>query len=164
MPEEAPPKRVAYDPNIRGNPGDVEIPNRIFVKGFPKDATDEEIKTYFESYGIVRDTKIVRDKSGVSKGYAFVTFDSQEIAKKVKELEFLQPKDREIVIGPAKIRKKRANFLNLAGIRRGEQMSVISGYASPVSPTYAVTALRHFLRSCLHHLLCITCSSPLRYF
>lgn len=147
--EEAPPRRVPYDPNIRGNPGDVEIPNRIFVKGFPKEATDDEIKTYFEAYGIVRDVKIVRDKCGMSKGYAFVTFDSQEIAEKVKEIEVLQHKDREIVIGPAKIRKKRPNFLNFAaglGFRRPDQMGYMPSYSplvgSPIaagSPTYAVS-------------------------
>lgn len=134
-PEEAPPRR-AYDPNIRGNPGDVEIPNRIFVKGFPKDATDDEIKNYFEKFGMVRDVRIVRDKSGVSKGYGFVTFDSQEVAEKVKEIEFMQHKDREIVIGPAKIRKKRPAFLSLP------MASQMHGYVpmSPMqSPAYAVS-------------------------
>ena len=114
IPSDEAPSR--YDPKARGNPGDVEIPNRIFVKGFSKDATDEEIKTFFETYGIVRDTKIVRDKNGASKGYAFVTFDSQEIAEKVKDIERMKSGDRDIVIGPAKIRKKRPVFGRFAGL------------------------------------------------
>ena len=100
-------KQLMYDPNFRSCPGDVEIPNRVFVKGFPKETEEEELKAFFEIYGIIHDARIVRDTEGESKGYAFVTFDSQEIAGKVKEMVQIPYKDRELVIGPAKIRKKR---------------------------------------------------------
>jgi len=98
------------DPNSRSCPGDVEIPNRIFVKGFPKETEDNELKEFFEIYGIVHDANIVRDPSGAKKGYAFVTFDSQEIACKVKDMGIIPYQDRELVIGSAKIRKKRPIF------------------------------------------------------
>ena len=104
------PRRPPFDPNARGNPGDVEIPNRVFVKGFPKDAVEEDLVTYFKSFGIVRDTKVVRDKSLISKGYGFVTFDSQGIAEEVRAMGSVKYEDIDMVIGPAKIRKKRAIF------------------------------------------------------
>jgi len=99
------------DYHTRHCPGDVEIPNRVFVKGFGHETTEEELKSFFEIYGIVHDAKIVQDRNaGGSKGYAFISFDSQGIAEKVRKIGHVTYNDREIVIGPAKIRKKRPIF------------------------------------------------------
>lgn len=48
------------------NPGETDIPNRVFVKGFPREATEEDLKNFFEEYGIVHESKIVKDKTGMS--------------------------------------------------------------------------------------------------
>ncbi|EDO31802.1 predicted protein, partial [Nematostella vectensis] len=60
--------------------GDQDISKRIFVKGFNRETTESELRAFFEEYGVVKESKIVRDKHGVSKGYAFITFESQEVA------------------------------------------------------------------------------------
>jgi hypothetical protein len=101
------------DYHTRKCPGDVEIPNRIFIKGFGHETTEEELKTFFQIHGVVHDAKIVRDRDGLSsKGYAFISFDSQGVAESVKKLGNVMYRDRngqerDVVIGPAKIRKKR---------------------------------------------------------
>nr|CDS24758.1 protein boule [Echinococcus granulosus] len=87
------------------------IPNRIFVGGIPSNAstTEQELKTYFSSFGQVKDVKIINDRLGVSKGsYGFVTFESQEVAEKIikNESETLIFKDRKLNIGHA-IRKQQ---------------------------------------------------------
>ncbi|XP_057296710.1 protein boule-like [Hydractinia symbiolongicarpus] len=105
--EEERQKQISQDHHLRSCPGDVEIPNRIFVKGFAKDCSEEELKSFFEIYGLVHDAKIVRDNTGISKGYGFVTFDSQEIAEKVKAMGNVMYRDRDLVLGPAKLRKKK---------------------------------------------------------
>jgi hypothetical protein len=60
-------------------------------------------------HGAVKDCKIIADRAGVSKGYGFVTFETQEDAEKIikKEADNLIFKDRKLNIGPA-IRKQQA--------------------------------------------------------
>eukprot|EP00794_Sanderia_malayensis_P006009 gene6009-6707_t len=106
------------------NPGEIDIPNRVFVKGFPRETSEEDLKAYFEEYGMVHESKIVKDKTGISKGYAFITFDSQDIAEKVKLLGNVDFNGREIVLGPARVRKKRNSLF-----KRPDQLwqSVVPG-------------------------------------
>jgi len=108
LPEEE--VRESYVPKMK--PGDVEIPNRVFVKGFPKEATADDLFVFFEDYGRVLECRIVADRYGYSKGYGFITFDSQSVADKVKEMERIKyTDDIELAIGPARIRKKRYYLL-----------------------------------------------------
>ncbi|XP_048242720.1 protein boule-like isoform X8 [Haliotis rufescens] len=87
------------------------IPNRIFVGGIAANVssatTEAELKQFFTAYGAVKDTKIIADRAGVSKGYGFVTFENQEDAERIikKEADNLVFKDRKLNIGPA-IRKQ----------------------------------------------------------
>jgi len=103
-------KVATYTPKMK--PGDVEIPNRVFVKGFSKETTADDLFTRFEEFGKVIDCRIVADRYGNSKGYGFITFDSQNVAEKVKEMERIRfDDDVELVVGPARIRKKRFYLL-----------------------------------------------------
>ncbi|BFY99080.1 hypothetical protein BsWGS_02110 [Bradybaena similaris] len=83
------------------------IPSRIFVGGIAANTTDAELKQYFSAFGAVKDTKIITDRAGVSKGYGFVTFENQEDADMIikKEADNLIFKDRKLNIGPA-VRKQ----------------------------------------------------------
>lgn len=85
------------------------IPNRIFVGGIAANQNEQELKQFFSAYGAVKDCKIIADRAGVSKGYGFVTFETQEDAEKIikKEADNLIFKDRKLNIGPA-IRKQQA--------------------------------------------------------
>ncbi|XP_018653637.1 boule-related [Schistosoma mansoni] len=84
------------------------IPNRIFVGGIPSNTNEQELKSFFSSFGHVKDVKIINDRLGASKGYGFVTFESQEMAEKIikNESETLIFKDRKLNIGHA-IRKQQ---------------------------------------------------------
>ncbi|XP_064614301.1 protein boule-like isoform X3 [Liolophura sinensis] len=83
------------------------VPNRIFVGGIAANTTEAELKAFFSTYGAVKDTKIIADRAGVSKGYGFVTFETQDDAEKIikKEADNLVFKDRKLNIGPA-VRKQ----------------------------------------------------------
>ncbi|XP_033761447.1 protein boule-like [Pecten maximus] len=84
------------------------IPNRIFVGGIAANTTEAELKQFFQAYGAVKDSKIIADRAGVSKGYGFITFENQEDAERIikKEADNLVFKDRKLNIGPA-IRKQQ---------------------------------------------------------
>ncbi|XP_045168498.2 protein boule-like isoform X2 [Mercenaria mercenaria] len=84
------------------------IPNRIFVGGIAANTTEQELKQFFSAYGAVKDSKIIADRAGVSKGYGFITFENQEDADRIikKESDNLVFRDRKLNIGPA-IRKQQ---------------------------------------------------------
>lgn len=79
------------------------IPQRIFVGGIPRDTTETELKSFFTTYGTVKDSKIITDKGGASRGYAFITFEKQEDAERLvsKDSEPIYFRNRRLNIGPA---------------------------------------------------------------
>lgn len=62
------------------------IPNRIFVGGISHDTTESDLLYAFSSYGKVRSTKIIFDNDGYNKGYGFVTFDTEEEARRLQSI------------------------------------------------------------------------------
>ena len=54
---------------------------RLFVDGLAWATDDENLQAAFASFGNVHDAKVIRDdESGRSRGFGFVTFDTQEEA------------------------------------------------------------------------------------
>lgn len=56
------------------------------------DTTESELCRVFSAYGNVKSTKIIVDRAGISKGYGFVTFETEQEAQRlqneVRELFF----------------------------------------------------------------------------
>ncbi|CAF3130638.1 unnamed protein product [Rotaria socialis] len=76
--------------------------NKIFVIGFPPNCTEIDLENFFLNFGIVRETRIVKDENGVTKGYAFITFAKERSV--VHALEYRGPlyfMDRKLSINPA---------------------------------------------------------------
>lgn len=52
--------------------------------GLPSDITDEEFKSFFETFGKVKDYVVIHDRlTERSRGFGFVTFDSKDVAETV---------------------------------------------------------------------------------
>ncbi|MEN9654357.1 MAG: hypothetical protein RL235_469 [Chlamydiota bacterium] len=65
---------------------------KLYVGNLNYDATEDQVRELFGTYGTVEDVKIVMDRfSGRSRGFAFVRMDSQESAGKAKEALSGQP-------------------------------------------------------------------------
>jgi heterogeneous nuclear ribonucleoprotein A1/A3 len=59
---------------------------KVFVGGLPLSCTEEEFKGYFEKFGQVIEAHIMYDhQTGISRGFGFVTFASEDIVEKVFE-------------------------------------------------------------------------------
>ena len=73
-------------------------------------ASQDELRDYFGHFGHVKDARIITDTRGNSKGFGFVTYDSENDASKVLSLkeEDLIFKENKLNIGHA-FRKKN-NF------------------------------------------------------
>ena len=57
----------------------------------------------FSEFGNVKQTKIIADRAGVSKGYGFVTFETEEEARRLQQAEAdnIMLKERKLNIAPA---------------------------------------------------------------
>lgn len=55
--------------------------NFLFSSG---DTTESELCRVFSAYGNVKSTKIIVDRAGVSKGYGFVTFETEQEAQRLQ--------------------------------------------------------------------------------
>lgn len=86
------------------------IPNRIFVGGIPQTASQDELREYFGHFGMVKDARIITDPRGNSKGYGFVTYESENDASKV-----LSVKEEDLIFKESKLNighafRKKNNF------------------------------------------------------
>lgn len=62
--------------------------NKIFVGGLNYETDEKKLIECFSKYGQVINVRIVRDHAtGKSKGFAFVTFTTNEAAEKSKEMD-----------------------------------------------------------------------------
>ncbi|XP_077515605.1 protein boule-like isoform X19 [Amblyomma americanum] len=78
------------------------VPKRIFVGGISASTTEAELHELFSHYGVVTNAKIIVDRAGVSKGYGFVTFDSEEDAQRAQaSANNIMLRDRRLNIAPA---------------------------------------------------------------
>lgn len=78
------------------------IPNRIFVGGISANTTEGELLQLFSNYGTVKAAKIIQDRAGVSKGYGFITFESEDDAKRLqREADNIVLRERKLNIAPA---------------------------------------------------------------
>uniref|UniRef100_A0A0D6RA80 RRM domain-containing protein n=1 Tax=Araucaria cunninghamii TaxID=56994 RepID=A0A0D6RA80_ARACU len=57
---------------------------KIFVGGIPTSITEDEFKEYFAKFGKVVEHQIMQDRStGRSRGFGFVTFDSEQVVEDI---------------------------------------------------------------------------------
>ena len=77
------------------------VPNRVFVGGLSADTTEAEMETLFMNYGVVTSVKIISDRAGVSKGYGFITFDTEDQATNLLKMSEVYLKSRKLNIAPA---------------------------------------------------------------
>ncbi|XP_047071524.1 RNA-binding protein 1-like [Lolium rigidum] len=64
-------------------------PNKVFVGGLRGHITKEDLKSYFEKFGTIIDVVVIHDGlTHKSRGFGFITFDSEEAMLKVLENSF----------------------------------------------------------------------------
>ncbi|RLN33208.1 RNA-binding protein 1-like [Panicum miliaceum] len=75
-------------PENRGNNVSYDS-KKVFIGGLRDNITEEEFKAYFETFGTVTDVVVIYDSlTSRSRGFGFVTFDSEEAVGKVMQQSF----------------------------------------------------------------------------
>lgn len=78
---------------------------RLFVGNIAYSASIEDLKNRFEMFGQVNDVKIMTDReTGQSRGFGFVTFSTEEEAKKAEALNGEDFMGRNLVVNEARDR------------------------------------------------------------
>lgn len=58
----------------------------ICIKLTDLQTTELDLRLFFEKFGHVREAKVIRSSEGTSKGYGFITFDTEDEAKTVMQI------------------------------------------------------------------------------
>ena len=80
---------------------------KVYVGNLPYRTTEEDMKQFFGTAGNVVDARIIRDKeTNRSKGFGFVSFDSEEgVNKAIETLNGKEFGDRPLKVDRAKARE-----------------------------------------------------------
>lgn len=121
------------------------IPNRVFVGGISGSTTEQDLLELFSNYGNVKSTKVINDRSGLSKGYGFVTFETEEEARRLtQQADNIMLKDRKLNIAPA-VKKQVTDYAGLMKAYSPRLDGVVGGGAVLFSPAHAYYQQQHQL-------------------
>ena len=81
---------------------------KVYVGNLPWSVDDNKLKEMFSSYGEISEAVVIKDKfSGRSKGFGFVTFDSDEAAQKaISEMNGKEVEGRALKVNEARPREE----------------------------------------------------------
>ncbi|CAE6441674.1 unnamed protein product, partial [Rhizoctonia solani] len=68
--------KPADDPEATGDPY-----KTLFISRLSKNATEDDLRKEFGTYGRIERIRLVRNKRGVSRGYAFIVYDREKDMK-----------------------------------------------------------------------------------
>ncbi|KAH6790106.1 RNA-binding family protein [Perilla frutescens var. frutescens] len=121
-------KRTVPREDMQGR-GGVSKTRKIFVGGLPLSLTEDDLRDYFSAYGNIVEHQIMLDhKTNRSRGFGFVTFESEDAVEKI----FSDGRMHELGGKQVEIKKaepKRSGFdnSNEGRFRRGSSSSRSSG-------------------------------------
>lgn len=82
------------------------INEQVYVGNLPYHISEEDLRHYFSQYGVAHSVRVIRNfKTGRSKGYAFVTYNSAAQAKAALAAHGKEMQGRSMVVRIAKPRQ-----------------------------------------------------------
>jgi len=76
--------------------------SKVFVGGIPFSADDSDLEMAFSHFGTVKQAKVITDRdTGQSRGFGFVTFDTEQEAQEAISIGTLDMDGRKVRIDAA---------------------------------------------------------------
>ena len=89
--------------------------NKLYVGNYPFSVDEEQLRDIFSVYGKISELAVVTDpKTGRSKGFAFITFATQQAAQKALEMDGKDIGERKFRVNLAKERDRKGKNRNRA--------------------------------------------------
>ncbi|PRQ48238.1 putative nucleotide-binding alpha-beta plait domain-containing protein [Rosa chinensis] len=128
-------------------------PKKIFVGGLPHHLTEEEFINYFAKFGAIDQGVIMYEKeTNTSRGFGFITFESDETVKDVMQKSFHELKNEIVEVRQARLEVRRNH-------RR-----LVNWYDPENVGSELVGGLRYDdLAFGVDRLLCYNCGGPYGY-
>uniref|UniRef100_A0A336KJQ5 CSON012437 protein n=1 Tax=Culicoides sonorensis TaxID=179676 RepID=A0A336KJQ5_CULSO len=77
---------------------------KLFIGNLPWTVGSNELKMYFSQFGHVQISNVIFDrKSGISRGYAFITFSTRDGYNAAANKEIHRLEGRKLTVQPASI-------------------------------------------------------------
>ncbi len=92
----------------------------LFVGNLSPEATDADLRKVFSAYGEIGSVRIVRDRRGRSRGFAFVELEAQAAATAVEALKGTQLRGRtmDVVVDRPSSGRQTTTRRSRGGFRR----------------------------------------------
>lgn len=111
----------------KNRPKQANKTKKIFVGGVSQDTSADEVKAYFNQFGLVEETVMLMDQQTKRhRGFGFVTFENEDVVDRVCEIHFHTIKNKKVeckkaqpkeaVTAPAQLLQKRL-MLGALGVR-----------------------------------------------
>ena len=82
--------------------------NKLYVGNFPYSVDEAQLRELFSSFGQIEDIALIKDReTGRSKGFAFITFASQQAAETALSLNGKDIEGRAIKVNMAQEKESR---------------------------------------------------------
>ncbi|OWK05960.1 DAZL, partial [Cervus elaphus hippelaphus] len=109
------------------------MPNTVFVGGIDVRMDETEIRSFFARYGSVKEVKIITDRTGVSKGYGFVSFYNDVDVQKIVEFQSVWSNpNTETYMQPPTMMNPITQYVQAYPPYPSSPVQVITGYQLPV--------------------------------
>ncbi|EPQ06136.1 Deleted in azoospermia [Myotis brandtii] len=109
------------------------MPNTVFVGGIDVRMDEAEIRSFFARYGSVKEVKIITDRTGVSKGYGFVSFYNDVDVQKIVEFQSVWSNpNAETYMQPSTMMNPITQYVQAYPPYPTSPVQVITGYQLPV--------------------------------
>lgn len=93
----------------------------VYIKNFPEDLSDEQLRDIFEKYGRITSCKIMTSDEGKCKGFGFVAFEDPEAAEKAcDDMNAKEMNGKTLYVGRAQKKAERQQELK----RKFEQLKI----------------------------------------
>ncbi|CAH1800488.1 unnamed protein product [Owenia fusiformis] len=107
---------------------------KIFIGGLSASTTIEDVKAYFGQFGKIEDAMLMFDKATQRhRGFAFVTFETEDIVEKVTEIHFHEINTKMVEVKKAQPKE----VLCPQGTTQMRELAALSGLPFPGFPAYA---------------------------